>query len=565
MGEAMKICVVCGQDCSDRPRVKDAQGRYACKTCQAAADAAARAPKPQIPQNAGPTAGPAVAGGPRPSTLTPPGVRPVPAAAIAPPAPAATSAEPLVPRVTDRQDGRNRVLAIVGGVAAALGVALIIFFQQFNRSVRDQSFDEAPAAMVANEDLEPIALTGLLVWCKSAAVVSWRPGEMANSLLAELDSQAVTRTERLRAAMVAGSLATPEAGLDRLDRLAEELDGGSTLKVDAGWVRALFSGGIEAVPEDARQALRERHGWFGELALAPDAGGAPRRVAVDGMERVIVFQTVNGLVQVAALLVGGIWVLVAFRRLMNGELTGGFDAPAVGGPVYLEAFGIFAAGFVLLLGLSLPAQLAGGTASVVFLGATEILQWTLLAAAFWPLVRGVSRSAWMLDMGLHTGEGVGREIQAGIVGYAVQFPLQLGINFAFHVLGAGLGAEPDTVEQKFPMFEAPVTPNWGLVLLGAAGTVIWAPVFEELIYRGALYQFLRPWVRSAGAILITAVVFGMTHPYDLQGLVTICLMGIVFGLLREWRGSLIAPMVAHFLWNGQIQLQELVILLNLAQ
>lgn len=28
-----KICRICGEDCSDRPRIKDPQGRYYCKTC----------------------------------------------------------------------------------------------------------------------------------------------------------------------------------------------------------------------------------------------------------------------------------------------------------------------------------------------------------------------------------------------------------------------------------------------------------------------------------------------------------------------------------------------------
>ena len=33
----MKVCKLCGEDCSTRPRVKDAQGSYYCKTCHAAA------------------------------------------------------------------------------------------------------------------------------------------------------------------------------------------------------------------------------------------------------------------------------------------------------------------------------------------------------------------------------------------------------------------------------------------------------------------------------------------------------------------------------------------------
>lgn len=31
-GEA-KVCVICKQDCSGRPHVKDRQGRYACRAC----------------------------------------------------------------------------------------------------------------------------------------------------------------------------------------------------------------------------------------------------------------------------------------------------------------------------------------------------------------------------------------------------------------------------------------------------------------------------------------------------------------------------------------------------
>ncbi len=33
MAGAGKICIVCGEDCADRPRIKDGRGRYACKAC----------------------------------------------------------------------------------------------------------------------------------------------------------------------------------------------------------------------------------------------------------------------------------------------------------------------------------------------------------------------------------------------------------------------------------------------------------------------------------------------------------------------------------------------------
>jgi len=35
-----KVCIYCGQDCSDKPRVRDKQGRYACRACAVAASKA---------------------------------------------------------------------------------------------------------------------------------------------------------------------------------------------------------------------------------------------------------------------------------------------------------------------------------------------------------------------------------------------------------------------------------------------------------------------------------------------------------------------------------------------
>ncbi|MFN0132011.1 MAG: hypothetical protein ACKVW3_05705 [Phycisphaerales bacterium] len=55
MSQPAKVCMVCGVDCSTRPRTKDTQGRYTCKACfdAAAAKAAAkpaRKPSPAIAQ-----------------------------------------------------------------------------------------------------------------------------------------------------------------------------------------------------------------------------------------------------------------------------------------------------------------------------------------------------------------------------------------------------------------------------------------------------------------------------------------------------------------------------------
>ncbi|TAK00125.1 MAG: CPBP family intramembrane metalloprotease [Candidatus Manganitrophaceae bacterium] len=50
------------------------------------------------------------------------------------------------------------------------------------------------------------------------------------------------------------------------------------------------------------------------------------------------------------------------------------------------------------------------------------------------------------------------------------------------------------------------------------------------------------------ALLLSTLIFSLGHGYEgSAGIVTVGGMGLVFGLVYLWRGSLIAPMVMHFL------------------
>ncbi len=50
--------------------------------------------------------------------------------------------------------------------------------------------------------------------------------------------------------------------------------------------------------------------------------------------------------------------------------------------------------------------------------------------------------------------------------------------------------------------------------------------------------------------LASSVVFGLIHPYGVMGNSSVILSGMFFCLFREMRGSLIAPMVAHAIFNS---------------
>jgi membrane protease YdiL (CAAX protease family) len=53
---------------------------------------------------------------------------------------------------------------------------------------------------------------------------------------------------------------------------------------------------------------------------------------------------------------------------------------------------------------------------------------------------------------------------------------------------------------------------------------------------------------AALAAILSAVVFSIGHGYEgSAGVITVGTLGLVFALVYLWRGSLIAPMVMHFL------------------
>jgi membrane protease YdiL (CAAX protease family) len=78
---------------------------------------------------------------------------------------------------------------------------------------------------------------------------------------------------------------------------------------------------------------------------------------------------------------------------------------------------------------------------------------------------------------------------------------------------------------------------------------VWAPLVEESVFRGAFYGDLRPRWGVAGAAIGVAFVFAAIHPQGLAGVPALMAIAIVFALVREWRGSLIGPMVAHAINN----------------
>jgi len=72
---------------------------------------------------------------------------------------------------------------------------------------------------------------------------------------------------------------------------------------------------------------------------------------------------------------------------------------------------------------------------------------------------------------------------------------------------------------------------------------------EELLFRGVMQMGLAPVVGALPAVAITAGVFGALHALTVTYGLLAFVVGLYLGSLAIWSGGLVAPMVAHALYD----------------
>jgi len=84
-----------------------------------------------------------------------------------------------------------------------------------------------------------------------------------------------------------------------------------------------------------------------------------------------------------------------------------------------------------------------------------------------------------------------------------------------------------------------------------AVTSVFAPLLEEVVFRGFLLASLTKWLPTPGAVFFSSVVFAGAHlaPRDFPQLVT---LGMVLGFSYSRTRNLLTPMLIHSLWNSGV-------------
>jgi membrane protease YdiL (CAAX protease family) len=349
------------------------------------------------------------------------------------------------------------------------------------------------------------------------------------ALQAQVDASAETPADRIVAAVVSAETLGVETAKERLAALSDNADAEAFLQ----WYTSQ-----QALPQE----VVTRYGFAARLAMTiglPESD--PSRASVLRTAELMVFG-VFGIFGTVLLgfLAGCVLLILGIVLLCTRSITLQPVGPMPDSGVYVQAFAVY-------LGLIVVGSLLMGFLPDEVPMAVRVLPLPLAVCVgiAYPLLRGVSGAVMRRDWGLHTGRGVLLESLLGACGYLAGLPL-IAAGIAVTVLLSWLTG----ANVQHPISEEFSGQKLLIVLLA----VVFAPVTEEILFRGGFLAHCRSfsgWVVSG---LIVGVVFAAIHPQGWAGIPALASIGFVMAMIRAWRGSIVGPIVAHAINNGTVVL-----------
>jgi len=112
-----------------------------------------------------------------------------------------------------------------------------------------------------------------------------------------------------------------------------------------------------------------------------------------------------------------------------------------------------------------------------------------------------------------------------------------------------IAANPSEIKGILPQLALKVFPQDGVERLAFFALVATVAVCEEIIYRGFVQFCFLSWSGNIvlAGIIGSALIFALAHLYQgCRGLASTALIGLLFSAIRASTGSVLAPLVAHF-------------------
>ncbi len=180
-------------------------------------------------------------------------------------------------------------------------------------------------------------------------------------------------------------------------------------------------------------------------------------------------------------------------------------------------------------------EVSNRSQSITYL-ATIVQEWLLFLYVYLGMrTRGITVRS-MVNARWASGREVRRDIGIAILVWVLFIAIELIGSVLFHALGSSAG-KVVSVLLPHAAWELPV---WAAVAASAG-------FCEEFIFRGYLQEQSKRLTGSvSAAIIIQAIFFGCGHGYQGWGsMLTIVLIGVMFGIVAMMRKSLAPTMLAH--------------------
>jgi membrane protease YdiL (CAAX protease family) len=315
--------------------------------------------------------------------------------------------------------------------------------------------------------------------------------------------------------------------------------------IRAGYLRAQLPA-AEAFQLQAELAELPVTGWFYSRLATHIAEGAGDRALLTTLEAsslartdVLIWRSrAFALLEISLMLLGGgvliLWVIRRGRtemlRVASSELPPRW-AGSLGAAVLLRGGAI---GALLTMGF-LFASVDYSSLRVLVVPLSNL---PLLALAYYHLLR---------PQGQSFSNGFGLRIEPHHLGRLVLAVLAVVSAGLMGEWIMGRIAEPLKLSSHWTeWFDADLV--WGppsVLAISLLEYVIFAPLFEELAFRGLLFGVLRRRFRFVPAALVSAAIFAVAHGYGVIGFFSVLWSGILWAWAYERTGSLWPGVIGH--------------------
>ncbi len=245
-----------------------------------------------------------------------------------------------------------------------------------------------------------------------------------------------------------------------------------------------------------------------------------------------------------------------------GELLAAGAAPATRSAAWLwllfAALGFLGGQIVAVVFVSITAAASGNVHSLSAIARlSEPPTWYIVSTLF-GLWIGFFGASWLASAVRGTGSLV-RDLGLRFrVIDLIGIPIGIGGQILVGIVYLPIADHVHNFNQRFNAPGQRITGashglGYALVVLC---TVVGAPFFEELFFRGLLLRALARlfgtigrWVGPALAIAVSGILFGLAHAESLQ-LLGLAIFGVILGFVSYRTGRLGMNMVAHATFNG---------------